>query len=56
MEVKDFEGAVKLQAALVEKISASRAVDPEGKNGEQFENVSISSFVNKFYFQVKRRR
>ena len=47
MEVKDFEGAVKLQAALVEKISASRAVDPEGKNGgDQFETVFISSFVN----------
>merc|ERR1719410_1408214 len=35
MEVKDFEGAVKLQGAMVEKISASRAKDPEGKGKEK---------------------
>ena len=35
MEVKDFEGAVKLQSALLEKQSASRAADPEGKDKKE---------------------
>ena len=35
MEVKDFEGAVKLQAAMMEKLSASRAADPEGKEKKE---------------------
>ena len=30
LEVKDFEGAVKLQGAMVEKISATRSSDKEG--------------------------
>ena len=35
MEVKDFEGAVKLQAAMMDKLSASRATDPEGKEKKE---------------------
>ena len=35
MEVKDFEGAVKLQAAMMEKISASRAADPDGEGKKE---------------------
>ena len=35
MEVKDFEGAVKLQAAMMDKLSASRSTDPEGKEKKE---------------------
>ena len=35
LEVKDFEGAVKLQGAMMEKISSQRKSDPEEKGKEQ---------------------
>ena len=35
LEVKDFEGAVKLQGAMMDKISAQRKSDPEEKGKEK---------------------
>ena len=35
LEVKDFEGAVKLQGAMMDKLSATRAGDGEGKEKEK---------------------
>ena len=35
LEVKDFEGAVKLQGAMMEKISAQRKSDPAEKGKEK---------------------
>ena len=35
LEVKDFEGAVKLQGAMMEKISSQRKSDPEEKGKEK---------------------
>jgi len=35
LEVKDFEGAVKMQAAMMEKLSAARVSDPEGSKKEK---------------------
>ena len=35
LEVKDFEGAVKLQGAMMEKVSAQRKSDPEEKGKEK---------------------
>ena len=35
LEVKDFEGAVKLQGAMMEKISAQRKSDPGEKGKEK---------------------
>eukprot|EP00090_Calanus_glacialis_P000735 TRINITY_DN10508_c0_g1_i1.p1 TRINITY_DN10508_c0_g1~~TRINITY_DN10508_c0_g1_i1.p1 ORF type:complete len:731 (-),score=252.70 TRINITY_DN10508_c0_g1_i1:1342-3315(-) len=34
LEVKDFEGAVKMQSAMMEKLSAARVSDPEGSKKE----------------------
>ena len=35
LEVKDFEGAVKLQGVMMEKISAQRKADPGEKGKEK---------------------
>ena len=35
LEVKDFEGAVKLQGAMMEKISSQRKSDPAEKGKEK---------------------
>jgi chromosome segregation ATPase len=35
LEVKDFEGAVQMQAACMEKLSAARVSDPEGSKKEK---------------------
>ena len=35
LEVKDFEGAVKLQGVMMEKISAQRKSDPAEKGKEK---------------------
>ena len=35
LEVKDFEGAVKLQGAMMDKISAQRKSDPGEKGKEK---------------------
>ena len=35
LEVKDFEGAVKLQGAMMDKLSSQRKADPEEKGKEK---------------------
>ena len=55
MEVKDFEGAVKLQGAMVEKISASRAKDPEGKGKEKKMTETQRAMLEAKIMQVRHQ-